>query len=46
MAHKDENLLVPLRIENFEEFLLIISKKTGIDVANISYISPLWTYKL
>ena len=45
-THKDENLLVPQRIENFEEFLLIISKKTGIDVANISYISPLWTYKV
>ena len=45
-THKNENLLVPQRIENFEEFLLIISKKTGIDVANISYISPLWTYKL
>ena len=45
-THKDENLLVPQRIENFEEFLLIISKKTGIDVANISYLSPLWTYKV
>ena len=45
-TYKDENLLVPQRIENFEEFLLIISKKTGINVANISYISPLWTYKV
>ena len=45
-THKNENHLVPQRIENFEEFLLITSKKTGIDVANISYISPLWTYKL
>ena len=45
-THKNEKLLVPQRIENFEEFLLIISKKTGIDVANLSYISPLWTYKL
>ena len=45
-THKDENLLVPQRIENFKEFLLIISKKTGIDVASISYISPLWTYKV
>ena len=43
---KGNNFLVPQRIENFEEFLLIISKKTGIDVANISYISPLWTYKV
>ena len=46
IAHKDENLLVPQRIENFKDFLLIISKKTGIDVASISYISPLWTYKV
>ena len=43
---KGDNFLVPQRIENFEEFLSIISKKTGIDVANISYISPLWTYKV
>ena len=41
-----DNFLVPQRIENFEEFLLIISKKTGIDIANMSYISPLWTYKV
>ena len=41
-----DNFLVPQRIENFEDFLLIISEKTGIDIANISYISPLWTYKV
>tara|TARA_B100000161_G_C33484387_1_gene384042 strand:+ start:72 stop:578 length:507 start_codon:yes stop_codon:yes gene_type:complete len=43
---KDENFLVPQRIENFEKFLLIISKNTGIVVNEISYISPLWTYKI
>ena len=43
---KDNNFLVPQRIENFEQFLLIISKNTGIDIDEISYISPLWTYKL
>ena len=42
---KGDNFLVPQRIENFEKFLSIILK-TGIDVANISYISPLWTYKV
>ena len=37
---------MPQRLENFEEFLFIISRKTGIEVKDISYISPLWTYKL
>jgi len=41
-----KNYIVPQRLQNFEEFLLIISKKTGIDVNDITYISPLWTYKL
>ena len=41
-----ENFLVPQRVENFEKFLLIISKNTGISINQISYISPLWTYKL
>jgi len=40
------NLLLPQRLENFEKFLLIISKNTGIAIDGISYISPLWTYKL
>ena len=43
---KGDNILIPQRLENFEEFLLIISKETGIDVKEMSYISPLWTYKL
>ena len=37
---------MPQRVENFEKFLFIIFRKTGIEVENISYISPLWTYKL
>ena len=41
-----ENYLVPQRVENFEKFLLIVSSNTGIDINEISYISPLWTYKL
>ena len=41
-----DNFLLPQRLENFEKFLLIISKYTGINVDEISYISPLWTYKL
>ena len=41
-----DNFLVPQRVEKFEKFLLIVSSKTGIDIDEISYISPLWTYKL
>ena len=41
-----ENFLVPQRVENFEKFLLIVSKNTDISINEISYISPLWTYKL
>ena len=45
-TYKGENFLVPQRVENFEKFLLIVSSNTGIDINEISYISPLWTYKL
>tara|TARA_B100000161_G_scaffold11314_1_gene7000 strand:+ start:237 stop:743 length:507 start_codon:yes stop_codon:yes gene_type:complete len=45
-TQKGDNFLVPLRVENFEKFLSIISKNTGINTDEISYISPLWTYKL
>ena len=40
------NFLIPQRLENFEEFLLIINRNTKINVDQISYLSPLWTYKL
>ena len=43
---KGDNYLIPQRVENFEKFLSIISRKAGIEVKDISYISPLWTYKL
>jgi len=45
-TYKGDNFLVPQRVENFEKFVLIITKKTGISINEISYISPLWTYKL
>ncbi|ABO17844.1 hypothetical protein [Prochlorococcus marinus] len=45
-THQGENYLVPQRVEKFEKFLLIVSSNTGIDINEISYISPLWTYKL
>ena len=43
---KGENFLMPQRIEDFEKFLVIVSKNTGIAINDISYISPLWTCKL
>ena len=43
---KGESLQVPQRIENFDIFLEKIKKKTKIKTERISYISPLWTYKL
>jgi len=43
---KGDNFLIPQRVENFEKFLLIVSKNTGILTNELSYISPLWTYKL
>ncbi len=45
-TYQDENFLVPQRVENFEKFVLIVSKNTDIAIDEISYISPLWTYKL
>ena len=46
VTNKDENYLIPQRVENFKQFLNTISKKTGFNVDDMSYISPLWTYKL
>ena len=43
---KGDKFLIPQRVENFEKFLLIVSKNTGIATNEMSYISPLWTYKL
>ena len=43
---KGDNFLIPQRVENFERFISIIYKNTKINVDEVSYISPLWTYKL
>ena len=45
-TNKSENFLLPQRIEKFERFLSIISEKTNLQIKEISYLSPLWTYKL
>ena len=43
---KGDNFLIPQRVENFERFISIIYENTKLNVEEISYISPLWTYKL
>ena len=43
---KGRTFLIPQRIENFDVFLDKIENKTNIRTEFISYISPLWTYKL
>ena len=45
-TRKGDNFLIPQRLENLEKFLLIIRKNTKLEVSEISYLSPLWTYKL
>ncbi len=44
--NKNEGFLVPQRIENFERFISVVEDKTKLNIDSISYISPLWTYKL
>ncbi len=43
---KDKSFLVPQRIDNFERFIQIISKKTNLNTVGLSHISPIWTYKI
>ena len=43
---KGDNFLIPQRVENFKRLLGIVSQKTGFNIEDISYLSPLWTYKL
>ena len=45
-TNKGNNFLIPQRVENFEKFLSIVSRNSGITINELSYISPLWTYKL
>ena len=46
ITKNNDSFLIPQRIEDFENFLLIVENKTKLNVDQISYISPLWTYKL
>jgi len=45
-TRRGDNFLIPQRVENLEKFLLIVTRKTDISTNKMSYISPLWTYKL
>ena len=45
-TRKGDNFLIPQRLENFERFISIINSNTKINVGEISYLSPLWTYNL
>ena len=46
ISNKNESYLVPQRVENFERFVSIIEEKTKLNIDKLSYISPLWTYKI
>ena len=46
ITNNNESYLIPQRIEDLEKFLLIVENKTKLNVDQISFISPLWTYKL
>ena len=46
ISNKNESFLVPQRVENFERFVSIVKEKTKLNIDKLSYISPLWTYKL
>ena len=46
ISNKNESFLVPQRVENFERFISIVEEKTNLNIDGLSYISPLWTYKL
>ena len=43
---KNESFLVPQRVDNFKKFLHIVESNTKLNINEINYISPLWTYKL
>ena len=46
ITKRDESFLMPQRLENLEMFVSIVKNKTKLNVDGVSYISPLWTYKL
>ena len=46
ITNRDEGFLMPQRVEKFERFISLVENKTKLNMKEVSYISPLWTYKL
>ena len=46
ITSENQKILVPQRVENLQELLLVIMERTGIKTQEMDYISPMWTYKL
>ena len=46
ITSKEQSFLLPQRIENLEKFLSIVENKTKLNINEVNYISPLWTYKI
>ena len=46
ITNNNKSFLIPQRIEDLEKFILIVENKTKLNINKLSYISPIWTYKL
>ena len=46
ITNVNENYLLPQRIEKFEKFVSIVKSRTELNINELTYLSPLWTYKL
>ena len=46
ITNLNENYLLPQRIEKFEKFVSIVKNRTELNINELTYLSPLWTYKL
>ena len=46
ITNVNENYLLPQRIEKFEKFVSIVKNRTELNINELTYLSPLWTYKL
>ena len=46
ITNKEKSFLIPQRIVHFDKFISIIANETNLNTSELSYIAPLWTYKL
>ena len=46
ITNVNKNYLLPQRIEKFEKFVSIVKNRTELNINELTYLSPLWTYKL